>query len=107
MFYVYRLKYSTESALNTALLSRSVLLNDSDLGLVNGPNTLSIVRLGTLIDVPATYNEDGSEDVAATYISGYHCDIKVKEALTFSATNSIIPTNPMHGIKWAEGAVNL
>ena len=107
MFYVYRLRYSSETALNTALLSRGVLVDNSEFGIQNGSNTLSVVRLGTLVDVPATYNEDGSEDVAATYISGYHCDIKVKEELTFSSTNSIIPNNPRHGIKWAEGAVNL
>jgi len=107
MFYVYRLKYSTESALNTALLSKGVLVNDSEFGIRNGSNTLSIVRLGTLVDVPETYNEDGTVDTESTYLDGYHADIKVKNELTFSALNSVQPSSPYHGVKWANGAVNL
>ena len=107
-FYVYRLKYSTEAEFNSALIEKGVLVNHVRHGLINSPTTLAVVRLGlNPVDQPATYDEAGEELTAATYIPGYHADIKVKEELTFDPSNLVTPKNPMHGIKWAQGAVNL
>ena len=108
MFYVYRLKYSSEAAFNSAMITRGVLVDSQDHGIINGENTLAVVRLGlNPQDQAATYNAAGEELTAATFFSGYHADIKVTEALAFTSSNHVTPSNPMHGIKWAEGAINL
>ena len=107
-FYVYRLKYSSEAAFNSAMLTKGVLIDSQDHGIINGQNTLAVVRLGlNPQDQPATFDAQGEELTAATFFSGYHADIKVTEALEFTSLNQVTPSNPMHGIKWAEGAINL
>jgi len=108
MFYVYRLRYSTEAAFNTAMITRGVLIDSQEHGIINGENTLAVVRLGlNPVAQAATYNAEGEELTAATFFSGYHADIKVTDALEFTSSNQVTPSNPMHGAKWAEGAVNL
>jgi len=106
-FYVYRLKYSSETAFNSAMLKKGVLVDDEH-GIHNGQNTLAVVRIGlNPQDQPATFDEEGEELTPATCFQGYHADIKVKEELRFTGINSVTPTKPMHGINWAKGAANL
>jgi len=90
------------------MLTKGVLIDSQDHGIINGQNTLAVVRLGlNPVDQAATYNAQGEELTAATFFNGYHADIKVTEALGFSVLNQVTPSNPMHGVKWAEGAINL
>jgi len=108
LFYVYRLKYSTQAAFNSAMLTKGVLIDSQDHGIINGQNTLAVVRLGlNPINQSASYNAAGEELTAATFFSGYHADIKVTDALEFTSLNQVTPSNPMHGVKWAAGAINL
>lgn len=105
-FFVYRLNYASKEGFEEAMEDRGILV-EVEGQLINGPNTLSIVRLGNIVETPATFDNEGNELTPAVMSSRYHADIKVTQPLEFSTNVAPITNTPVRGIKWAEGAKNL
>lgn len=108
---VYKLRYSDKDEAVNDLKAKGVLV-DSDEGLIYGEHTQAVVYLGKLVDIQGTYDEQGNELTAPTFLDGYHVDIMLNvkpttdeegnviepnyEALYNFTANEVEVTNPRH-----------
>ncbi len=91
---IKKLKYASREAAEQDLLTKGIL-QEFESELVNAPITEAVVHIGTIVDTPATYDEQGEELTPATFLEGYHVDIMIKENVDFGE-NELNPTNPVH-----------
>jgi hypothetical protein len=66
-------------------------------------DVVTIVEVGLIEATPAEYNEDGNVINEATYVDGYHVDIKSHSLIESLSEYIVVPKNPRHGVLWAEG----
>ena len=57
--------------------------------------TQAVVYIGKIVDVPATFDEEGEVLTDATFLDGYHVDVMLNEVVDFG-TNEINPNSPSH-----------
>ena len=91
MIYVYKLKYSTKEQGIADLISKEIYTEE--LEYCEGVH--AVVEIGKVIDVDATYDEQGNMLTEPTYVDGYHFDIMIEKEVDFGA-NEIIPKHPKH-----------
>jgi hypothetical protein len=82
---IHKLKYNSKE---------HAIQDLTDKGVIGGALTHAIVYVGQIVDVEGTYDEEGNELTAPTFIDGYHVDIMTDDVLTFE--NEIFPNNPKH-----------
>ena len=91
MPYVYKLKYSDKETAIADLISKEIYTEE--LEYCDGVH--AVVEIGKVIDVDATYDEQGNILTEPTYVDGYHFDIMIEKEVDFGA-NEIIPNHPRH-----------
>jgi len=86
---IYKLKYKDEAEAIADLTAKGVITDEGW-----GADTAAIVYIGSIVDTPATFTEEGEIDTEATFIDGYHVDIMTSATIEFD--NEEHPTNPVH-----------
>jgi len=96
---VYKLAYSSRSALDSALKSRQILKDvteEGDTVTVYGDGTHAVVYLGHIVLEAGEYDSEGSEVKAPVLSKKYHADIMVEGAFDFGSNDEGDPSNPVH-----------
>jgi len=100
----YKLKYNNKQEALQDLMAKSVIVErlsyneDEELELRQTPYTditEAVVYIGNIVDVPATFNEDGEVLTDATFLDGYHVDVMLNEAVDFG-DSEVVTDNPVH-----------
>ena len=88
---IYQLKYTDKAEAITHLKSVGVLDDEEQYTAI----THAVVYIGLIVDVAGTYDVDGNELTAPTFIDGYHVDVMTKTAIDFG-TYLVVPNSPHH-----------
>jgi len=88
---VYKLRYNNESESLDDLIAKGVINEDKSYTSI----TEAVVYIGNIIDVPATFNEEGEVLTDATFLDGYYVDVMLNEAVDFG-DNEVVTNNPKH-----------
>lgn len=88
---VYKLRYNNESESLDDLIAKEVINEDKFYTDI----TEAVVYIGKIVDVPATFDEEGEVLTDATFLEGYHVDVMLNEAVDFGE-NEIVIDNPKH-----------
>ena len=100
----YKLKYTDENEALTDLMDKGVIQDrkyedeDGNVVLKRTPYTditEAVVYIGKIVDVPATFDEEGEVLTDATFLEGYHVDVMLNEAVDFGE-NEVVTNNPRH-----------
>jgi len=101
---VYKLAYSSRSALDSALKSRQILKDvivDSETKTVYAEGTHAVVYLGHILLEAGKYDSEGNETKAPVLSDKYHADIMVEGTFDFGSNNEGDPSNPVHKFETA------
>lgn len=91
---IYKLQYDTKTQGDADLLSKGVYeVIEGNQSYTNG--TQAIVYMGGMVDVPATYDDEGNELTPAIYYDGVFYDLMTTQEYDFGA-NELFPTNNVH-----------
>jgi len=96
---VYKLAYSSRSALDSALKSRQILKDvivDSETKTIYAEGTHAVVYLGHIVLERGEYDSEGNEVKAPVLSKKYHADIMVEGAFDFGSNDEGDPSNPFH-----------
>ncbi len=100
----YKLKYTDENEALTDLMDKGIIQDrryedeEGNIVVRRTPYTditEAVVYIGKIVDVPATFDEEGEVLTDATFLDGYHVDVMLNEVVDFG-TNEINPTSPSH-----------
>ena len=91
MVNIYKLKYTDKETAIADLISKEIYTEE--LEYCEGVH--AVAEIGKVIDVEATYDEQGNMLTEPTYVEGYHFDIMVEKEIDFG-TNEIFTNNPKH-----------
>ncbi|BAQ93031.1 hypothetical protein [uncultured Mediterranean phage uvMED] len=95
---IYKLQYDTKTQGDADLLSKGVYEIVSEEGVsqdVYTNGTQAIVYMGSMVDIPATYDDEGNELTPAIYYDGVFYDLMTTQEYDFGA-NELFPTNNVH-----------
>lgn len=108
---IYQLKYTDKAEAITHLKSVGVLEDvttyntttnedgeDITIEVVNTQYTAiteAVVYIGLIVDQQGTYDADGNELTAPTFLDGYHVDIMIDTNIDFG-TYLVTPNSPHH-----------
>lgn len=87
---VYKLQYASKESLESALLSRGVLVDSEEYGLQYAEGTHAVVHLGNIVVTPAVIDADGNETTPAVLSDKWHADIMVEGDFDFGSNEVII-----------------
>lgn len=90
MSFIYKLKYTDKETAIADLIAKDVI----DINENNTTTTQAVVEIGLIVDTPAVI-VDNEIVTPATYIDGYHFDVKVNEAIDFG-TARMTPNTSVH-----------
>jgi len=96
---VYKLAYSSRSALDSALKSRQILKYievDNETKTVYGSGTHAVVYLGHIVLEKGEYDSEGNETKAPVLSDKYHADIMVEGEFDFGSNDEGDPSSPVH-----------
>jgi hypothetical protein len=100
----YKLKYQDKQEALQDLMAKGVIIEklsyneDEELELRQTPYTSiteAVVYIGNIVDVPATFDEEGEVLTDATFLDGYHVDVMLNEAVDFGE-NEVVTDKPVH-----------
>ena len=91
MIRIYKLKYTDKETAIADLISKEIYTEE--LEYCEGVH--AVVEIGKVIDVEATYDEQGNLLTEPTFVDGYHFDIMAEKEIDFGE-NEIFPNNPKH-----------
>ena len=100
----YKLKYNNKQEALQDLMAKGVIVErlsyneDEDLELRKTPYTditEAVVYIGKIVDVPATFDQEGEVLTDATFLDGYHVDVMLNEVVDFG-DNEVVTNNPKH-----------
>ena len=106
---IYKLQYDTKAEGDADLLAKGTYEVVTEEGVtqevyING--TQAIVYIGQIVEIPATYDDEGHELTPPVYYSGVFYDLMTTEEYDFG-TNELFPTDCVHSFlgyeKNAEG----
>ena len=102
---IYKLHYDTKAEGDADLLSKGTYeVLEGEQVYING--TQAIVYIGKIVEIPATYDDEGHEITPPVYYDGVFYDLMTTEEFDFG-TNEIFPTDCVHSFagyeKNAEG----
>ena len=83
---IYKTNFPTEQEGKDYLLSIGVLIEvDGDEGkeIVFAKNTAAVVYIGKVVEIPATYDDEGNIITPAVFYPGYAIDVMSSETLDF------------------------
>jgi hypothetical protein len=66
-------------------------------------DVVTVVEIGLIEATPAQFDENDNIIAEATYLEGYHVDIKSHSLIESLKDYIVVPQNPRHGVLWAEG----
>jgi len=92
---IYKLKYSDKETAIADLLAKSVLVEATDLNIINSNITQAVVELGIIVLTDGTYDSNNNVITEPTYADGYHFDVMVTTEIDFG-TARVTPTNVKH-----------
>jgi len=101
---VYKLAYSSRSALDSALKSRQILKDikvDGETATVYAEGTHAVVYLGNIVLEKGEYDSEGNETKAPVFSDKYHADIMVEGEFDFGKNDEGDPSNPVHKFETA------
>jgi len=95
---VYKLAYSSRSALDSALKSRQILkdVTEEETQTVYGEGTHAVVYLGNIVLEKGEYDSEGNETKAPVLSDKYHADIMVEGEFDLGSNDEGDPINPVH-----------
>jgi len=96
---VYKLAYSSRSALDSALKSRQILKDvteDGETSTVYAEGTHAVVYLGHIVLEKGEYDSEGNETKAPVLSDKYHADIMVEGSFDFGSNDEGDLSNPVH-----------
>jgi len=91
MILVNKLKFTDKDQALTTLIDKGVI--DAEGNYING--THAVVYIGAIVDIEGTYDEEGNEVTAPTFIDGFHVDIMTDDTIDFGAFE-VVTSNPKH-----------
>jgi len=102
---IYKLQYTDKAEGDADLLSKGTYeVIEGEQVYRNG--TQAIVYIGKIVEIPATYDDEGHELTPPVYYEGVYYDLMTTEEIDFG-TNEIFPTDCVHSFlgyeKNAEG----
>ena len=104
---IYKLQYDTKAEGDADLLAKGTYEVITEEGVtqdvyING--TQAIVYIGQIVEIPATYDDEGNELTPPIYYEGVYYDLMTTEEFDFGA-NEIFPTDCSHSfLGWAKNA---
>jgi hypothetical protein len=106
---IYKLQYDTKATGDADLLAKGTYEVVTEEGVtqeVYTNGTQAIVYIGQIVEIPATYDDEGHELTPPVYYSGVFYDLMTTEEYDFG-TNEIFPVDCVHSFlgyaKNAEG----
>ena len=106
---IYKLQYTDKAEGDADLLSKGIYEVVTEEGVtqeVYTNGTQAIVYIGQIVEIPATYDDEGNELTPPVYYSGVFYDLMTTEEFDFG-TNEIFPVDCVHSFlgyaKNAEG----
>ena len=106
---IYKLQYTDKATGDADLLSKGTYEVVTEEGVtqdVYRNGTQAIVYIGKIVEIPATYDDEGHEITPPVYYDGVFYDLMTTEEFDFG-TNEIFPTDCVHSFagyeKNAEG----
>lgn len=78
---IYKAVFDTKEQGTDYLLSIGVLIEQEDI--VFAPTTAAVVYIGKVVEIPATYDDEGNIITPAVYYDGYAIDVMSSETLDF------------------------
>jgi hypothetical protein len=88
---IYKLKFTDKDQAIQTLIDKGVI--DEDGNYING--THAVVYIGAIVDIEGTYDEEGNELTAPTFIDGFHVDIMTDDTINFGMFE-VVTNNPKH-----------
>ena len=85
---IYKAVFDTKEQGTEYLLNIGVLIEqDSDEGveIVFAPTTAAVVYIGKVVEIPATYDDEGNIITPAVYYPGFAIDVMSSETLDFGS----------------------
>ena len=99
---IYKTVFPTEQEGKDYLFSIGVLVEDD--GVIRfSENTASVVNIGKVVEIPATYDADGNELTPPIYYPGWAYDIMSSDLLDFGTYEVFPAPNEVHSFMgWAK-----
>jgi hypothetical protein len=100
---IYKLQYTDKATGDADLLAKGTYeVVEGEQVYRNG--TQAIVYIGQIVEVPATYDDEGHELTPPIYYDGVYYDLMTSEEIDFGV-NEIFPTNCAHSfLGWPQDA---
>ena len=104
MMRIYKTVFPTEQEGKDYLFSIGVLVEDD--GVIRfSENTASVVNIGKVVKIPATYDADGNELTPPIYYDGWAYDIMSSDTLDFGTYEVFPADESAHSfLGWARDA---
>ena len=90
---IYKLNYTDKETAIADLLAKGVYV-ETDKGFTYGQGIHAIVEIGKVINIQATYDENGNVLTEPTYYDGYAYDVMSEQDIVFES--EIFPKHPKH-----------
>ena len=78
---IYKAVFDTKEQGTTYLLNIGVLIEQEDI--VFAPTTAAVVYIGKVVEIPATYDDEGNIITPAVFYPGFAIDVMSSENLDF------------------------
>ena len=105
---IIKLNYTNKETAIADLIAKGVY-TEVDNKLVYSNGTQAVVDVGQIVEVPATYDDEGEQLTEAIYYDGIFYDIMTTETIDFGS-NEVFPIESVHSFAGynpnADGPVN-
>jgi len=81
---IYKAVFDTKEQGTEYLLNIEVLV-ETDEQIVFAPTTAAVVYIGKVVEIPATYDDEGNIITPAVYYDGYAIDVMSSKTLDFGS----------------------
>lgn len=94
---IYKLNYKDKETAIIDLVSKQVYVEQTLNGVISlgyGEGIQAVVEIGKIVEVPATYDENGNIITEPIYYDGYAYDVMCEQTIIFES--EIFPVNCAH-----------